>query len=211
MAELVLFHHAQASFGSENYDVLSDLGRAQARGTGEVIRAMGFVPELMLAGGLLYQKQTLKLMGFGAPDKVHPVPKQYDFVDLLAQHFPDRILREVWQDRKTHYSPLCAVILARQGGAYPSVSETWANFAAWVTSVQEMIIRAGAKRVLATGSGGLIAQIVTKTLEALVAKTMALNLQIKNFAISRCRFNTKICYLHELNGLPQFLMRRIIT
>ncbi|HEX5612745.1 MAG TPA: phosphoglycerate mutase family protein, partial [Burkholderiales bacterium] len=41
MAELYLVRHAQASFGTEDYDRLSELGRRQARWLGEYFAERG--------------------------------------------------------------------------------------------------------------------------------------------------------------------------
>ena len=59
MAELYLARHAQASFGAENYDVLSDLGHAQSFALGQAIAAQGVRPDLWVIGDLNRHRETL--------------------------------------------------------------------------------------------------------------------------------------------------------
>ena len=46
MAELYLIRHAQASFGAENYDQLSDLGHQQSQSLGKALADQGVSPDL---------------------------------------------------------------------------------------------------------------------------------------------------------------------
>ena len=43
MAELLVIRHGQASFGQDDYDVLSDLGHQQSRAVGALLREMATV------------------------------------------------------------------------------------------------------------------------------------------------------------------------
>lgn len=53
-----LVRHGQASWGAADYDVLSELGRTQARITGETLARLGVRPDLMAAGRLNRQQDT---------------------------------------------------------------------------------------------------------------------------------------------------------
>ena len=50
MSELLVIRHGQASFGQDNYDVLSDLGHEQARAAGAALREAGWVPDRLVTG-----------------------------------------------------------------------------------------------------------------------------------------------------------------
>ncbi|EED30976.1 phosphoglycerate mutase [gamma proteobacterium NOR5-3] len=58
MASIYLIRHGQASFGAENYDELSPLGRLQATLTGEYLARTGVVFDAAYCGTLERQKDT---------------------------------------------------------------------------------------------------------------------------------------------------------
>ncbi|WOJ96557.1 histidine phosphatase family protein [Congregibacter brevis] len=61
MASIYLIRHGQASFGAENYDELSPLGRLQATLTGEYLARTGVVFDAAYSGSLERQKDTASL------------------------------------------------------------------------------------------------------------------------------------------------------
>lgn len=58
MAEILLIRHGQASFGSDNYDQLSELGYHQARMMGHYFLSQETTFSSLYAGGLQRQQQT---------------------------------------------------------------------------------------------------------------------------------------------------------
>ena len=52
MGVILLVRHGQASFGSDNYDVLSPLGQRQARRLGQALKGRGVQPSLIVSGSL---------------------------------------------------------------------------------------------------------------------------------------------------------------
>ena len=64
---VLLVRHGQASFGADDYDVLSDLGREQAQlAAGEVARR-GLRDPVLVCGSLRRQRDTALLLGLGEP------------------------------------------------------------------------------------------------------------------------------------------------
>ena len=61
MATIYLIRHGQASFGTDDYDRLSELGRCQAEVLGEYLRDCGIVFDAVYSGDLLRQKETARL------------------------------------------------------------------------------------------------------------------------------------------------------
>ena len=59
MGTLYLVRHGQASFGADDYDQLSDLGRRQSVRLGEYFAERGIRFDALLAGTLRRQQQTL--------------------------------------------------------------------------------------------------------------------------------------------------------
>ncbi|UCD69640.1 MAG: histidine phosphatase family protein [Betaproteobacteria bacterium] len=62
MAELFLIRHAQASFGTHNYDRLSDVGLRQAELLGEFLRECGARFDAAYSGELERQRKTAEIV-----------------------------------------------------------------------------------------------------------------------------------------------------
>lgn len=202
MAELLVIRHAQASFGSHDYDRLSDLGRVQSEMAGAALRAAGWVPDRLITGTLDRQRQTLASMGFGAAPEEHPGFDEYDFHDLLAVRFGGNLPEPVRTDRKTHFRALRDTIRDWQAGGLSGARETWAEFAARVAAARDFATGTPARRVLAISSGGPIGQLVASTLGAPPEQMIALNLQVRNTSMTRFIFSAGHLSLHEFNATP---------
>lgn len=61
MATIYLVRHGQASFGAEDYDKLSGLGRRQSQILGEYFRDCGIRLDAAYSGDLLRQRETARL------------------------------------------------------------------------------------------------------------------------------------------------------
>ena len=61
MATIYLIRHGQASFGTDNYDRLSDLGSRQAEVLGEYFRDHGIAFDAVYSGDLQRQRETARL------------------------------------------------------------------------------------------------------------------------------------------------------
>ena len=68
MSVVYLVRHGQASFGTDDYDRLSELGHEQARITGEHLATQGVAPVSIVHGEMLRQRQTAAgvLAGLGS-------------------------------------------------------------------------------------------------------------------------------------------------
>jgi broad specificity phosphatase PhoE len=89
MGVILLIRHGQASFGGNDYDVLSEQGHAQARHTGAVLATRGIEPARVISGSLRRQRDTAEglLAGLGrAGEPVVEDPRwnEYDQFGLLA-------------------------------------------------------------------------------------------------------------------------------
>ena len=63
MSELILIRHGQASFGEDNYDKLSKLGRRQANRLGQHWLAAGLAVDQVFAGPRDRHLDTARLTG----------------------------------------------------------------------------------------------------------------------------------------------------
>jgi len=73
MSVLYLVRHGQASFGTDDYDRLSDLGKEQSRTTGRFLASQGIQPDRIVHGEMLRQRQTAEglLEGMGLSMDAH--------------------------------------------------------------------------------------------------------------------------------------------
>lgn len=204
MAELLVIRHAQASFGNDNYDELSELGHRQSEMAGKALRAAGWRPDRLVTGTLKRQKQTLLSMGFDAVPEEHAGLNEYDFHDLLAVRFGGKVPDAVRHDRKTHFRTLRETILEWQAGGLAGAAESWRTFSDRVRKAREFATDTAARRVLVISSGGPIGELVKASLGAPDAQMIALNLQVKNTSWTRFFFNASTFLLHEFNATPHF-------
>lgn len=207
LAELLIIRHGQASFGSDNYDQLSDLGHRQSQAAGDVLRAAGWVPDRLITGTLTRQIETLSSMGFDAPPELHHGFNEYDFHDLLAVRYGGNVPDPVRSDRKTHFRTLRETIRDWQGGGIVGAKESWADFSRRVADAIRFACDTGAQRVLVISSGGTIGQITASALGAPPPQMMELNLQVKNTSMTKFIFSkrTGAFFLHEFNATPHMM------
>lgn len=66
MGQVLLVRHGQASWGADDYDVLSDLGAEQARAVGVALAKRGVVPDIVVHGSLRRQRATAELLAGAA-------------------------------------------------------------------------------------------------------------------------------------------------
>ncbi|WP_015063237.1 histidine phosphatase family protein [Sulfitobacter guttiformis] len=204
MAELIVIRHGQASFGAENYDVLSDLGRAQSRAAGEWLRRAQWHPDRIVTGTLERQIDTASEMGFDPVPEQHPGLNEYDFGNLLEARFPEGLPELVNADRKVHFRTLRETVFAWQRGEIDNPYESWEQFATRVEAARAFALDTTAKRVLVVSSGGVIGQMVAASLQAPAEHMMNLNLQIKNAAMTRFMFSGSLFSLNEFNSTPHY-------
>jgi len=202
LAELLVIRHAQASFGTDDYDQLSELGHEQSQMVGAALRDAGWVPDRLVTGTLRRQRQTLESMGFDAPPETHAGLNEYDFDDLLRVRFGGTVPDPVKHDRKTHFRTLRETILEWQAGGLDGASESWATFAARVEAARAFATDTDARRVLVISSGGPIGQLVSTSLGAPPSQMIALNLQVKNTSMTRFFFSKTAFFLNEFNTTP---------
>lgn len=202
MAELMVVRHAQASFGADDYDRLSDLGHRQSALLGEYLKAAGRVPDRLIAGTLTRQRETLASMGFDAASESHAGFNEYDFHDLLTVKFSGDVPDMAMSDRKTHFRTLRETVLEWQDGGLEGAKESWMDFEARVAAARAFAADTEARRVLVVSSGGAIGELVRSAMGAPKRQMLELNLQIRNTGVTRFAFSSRGMGLMEFNALP---------
>lgn len=97
MGQLLLVRHGQASWGSEDYDVLSETGWEQSRLLGKALAARGLVPDLVVMGAMRRHRETAEACLEQLPGTVEAEVvagwDEFDHVAMLKAHpapFGDR-------------------------------------------------------------------------------------------------------------------------
>jgi len=100
MPTILLVRHAQASFGSADYDILSALGERQARALGTELRRRGTSADVLRCGTLRRQRDTVVALG-GRDPVIDPGLDEYDSDDILSAHTSSRLRQDSGQPPPT--------------------------------------------------------------------------------------------------------------
>lgn len=209
MAEIFWVRHGQASFGSTNYDQLSELGFQQARWLGQYFAERGVLFDQAYTGTQVRHGQTLEgiLDGLGAllPPTVFAGLNEYDFRGLLrcgANQFPEVALA-LKGDTRAFYRALKQVLQSwAQGSLQGPLPETYHEFFSRVQSAYQHIAEHSQGKVLVVSSGGPIGLMAALALNAPFETAIELNLQIKNSSVSQCFSHQQGVRLHSFNTIP---------
>jgi broad specificity phosphatase PhoE len=162
MGQILVVRHGQASFGADDYDVLSKTGEEQARVVGRSLAHLD--PDLVVHGSLVRQRRTAELAseaaGWGAPLRED---RRWNELDSLAQFAaasgsPDGLTGDefqAWYD---------AAMARWTGGEHDAdYTESYVAFRDRADAALMEVASAGT--VVAVSSGGPIAAIVTVLLD----------------------------------------------
>lgn len=89
MPAIAILRHGQASFGTDDYDRLSDLGRVQAQVAGQELVRRGLRSPVLVSGSLLRQRDTAAIAGRelgAASDRVDPRFDEFDAHAAVDAH-----------------------------------------------------------------------------------------------------------------------------
>ena len=171
MGQLYLVRHGQASFGADDYDVLSERGAAQSRRLGEWLAERGVVADAVLHGGLSRQRDTARHLagsaGWDAPLEADPDWDELDFLTVVGtlpgvstEGLDNRGFHRVFQEATARWT---------SGSHDGDYEETWGQFR---TRVEGAFARAceraagSGATVVAVSSGGVVAALVARLLLA---------------------------------------------
>jgi broad specificity phosphatase PhoE len=210
LAELFLVRHAQASFGTDDYDRLSELGHTQSRWLGEHFAALGLTFDRTLTGTLRRHRETLAGMregGLQAPDaEMHDGLDEYLSEELLASWIALTGAQPPAQgaDRREHFRMLREALSAWVDGTLPAPRHR--SFVQFVQGAQAALDQArsdrAARRVLVVSSGGPIATLISSVLGSNLGAMVNLNLQMRNTGLSEFRFNDRVIHCVSFNNIP---------
>ncbi|WP_317932270.1 histidine phosphatase family protein [Halioxenophilus sp. WMMB6] len=206
MAEITLVRHGQASFGADNYDQLSALGRQQSRWLGEHLQALDYRFDQVVVGSLERHRDTANEIApaLAGQHEIQSGLNEYYFRNLLAalqQQYP----RE-WTDtgipKKDYYHNIRRALGYWITGEIESDGfDSWEQFCSRIREAWQTILSSPAKRILVVSSAGPISVILGETLQLKPEQMLALTLQIKNTSVCKILFNRSESNLDSFNDI----------
>lgn len=214
MGAIYLIRHGQASFGTGNYDQLSETGHQQARVLGDSLRIR--VPEhaLALCGGMQRHRQTaqncLTAMHKAATWEDDAGWAEYDHEAVI------NALRPAWADKQVMRDELARTPNPRRafqevfeqamqrwgsGNHDTEYPETWTGFRSRVElSLTQLRQRLGkSQTALVFTSGGPITAVVQHLLQLSDERAFRLNWTLANCGITKLIYSDRGLYLGSVN------------
>lgn len=208
MAEIYLVRHGQASFNSDNYDRLSDMGWQQSEYLGQYFAERNITFDQIFTGSQLRHSQTAEgiLDGRATRYNVHSGLNEYDFDALykayMAQH-PDEAGAAKGGNRRIFYQRLkLALKLWSEDRLTGDLPESWSDFKGRVGDALAHIRDNSDGRSLVVSSGGAISMAIGHILDLDPEKIIDLNLQIKNASFSHIYLGRGSMQLSSFNNIP---------
>ncbi|HBO3620287.1 histidine phosphatase family protein [Pseudomonas aeruginosa] len=220
MGSIYLIRHGQASFGADDYDVLSPTGIRQAEILGDHLLNLGVRFDRVLSGGLRRQQHTaraalerLESSGLATPElEVDPAFNEFEADAVIRAHLPDllekqpealHILRHAAEHR-AEFQRLFSTIIARwvSGNHEKDGLESWQEFLDKVhDGLRRLLVQASGKdRVAVFTSGGTITALLQLIVGVPPLKAFELNWQIVNTSLTRLKFRGEEVSLASFNS-----------
>ena len=208
MGTLYLVRHGQASFGAENYDQLSELGRRQSARLGEYFREQGLVFEAVLTGTLRRQVQTWEGLSGGLGWEAEPLAwpglNEYDstaVIEAINAQLPAHPTTP--EGYRQHFRLLRDGLRQWMAGVVsPKGMPSYEEFVQGVVAALDHVLTRHTGNVLMVSSGGPIATAVGHVLGTSPETTIELNLRVRNTAVTELIFNPKRHTLVSFNTMP---------
>lgn len=208
MGTLTFVRHGQASFGSADYDRLSETGRRQCEALGRYWAERGRRFDAVVTGTLKRHAQSLEAIAAALPGlpaaRADAALNEYDAEAIVRAVAGGRtVLTTPDGDRREHFRLLREGLDKWMRGEIevPGLAD-WARFSGGVAAVLEALRASGAADVLVVSSGGPIATAIAHVLGAPPSAVVALNLQMRNSALSEVTFSPSRHWLVSYNTLP---------
>ena len=208
MGTLYLVRHGQASFGADDYDNLSALGRQQSVRLGEYWRNRGMTFDAVLVGTLKRHAQTLDGLLEGLGTAARPIQwpglNEYDSAAVIATIHPEPLEKPDTPELYRHHFRLLRDALTQwmNGVTSPKGMPSYVDFQKGVTSALDHVRTQCDGNVLLVSSGGPISTAVGHVLGTTPETTIELNLRIRNASITEFAFTPKRHMLVTYNTLP---------
>lgn len=216
MSAIYLIRHGQASFGSANYDQLSDLGREQAARVGLALRERVPAPDLVVCGGLQRHRQTaqacLEAMGLAPGWTEDRGFDEYDHIEIVNRYLsPPEVMARLKKaaDRGQAFEKLFVEALERWQDArhHAEYAENWPIFRDRCLRALDRVadaIAGGGRNALVFTSGGVISTLAMDLLEFPLERYGALNWRLANAGVTKLVIGRDQRFLSTLNEHGHF-------
>ncbi len=220
MGSIYLIRHGQASFGADDYDVLSPLGVRQSEALGRHLGTLGLRLDRCLSGDLQRQQDTARAT-LGQLDAAGLTPPPLELDAAFNEFDADAVIRallpallqeephalEVMRNPVAHrgeFQRLFALLIQRWVSgehAHPG-AESWNDFVARVEAGLSRLLAQADKHhnVAVFTSGGTITALLRLITGVPADKAFELNWQIINTSLSRLKFRGSEVTLASFNS-----------
>jgi len=208
MSTLYMIRHGQASFGSDNYDMLSDMGNEQSRVLAEHLIKLGINFNSIFTGEMERHKGTMMQMIPFYNSKNMALPEnsimadfnEYDSMGVVAEIFPEMLeedpsykedMERMVGDKKSFQRVFEQAMYRWVDGNYKSRKVAiWNDFVARVYGGLDKIMNTygKGKNIAVFTSGGPISVSVKRALNLSDRDTMRISWQIVNASVTRFKF-----------------------
>lgn len=220
MGSIYLIRHGQASFGADDYDVLSPIGIRQAEVVGAHLAQLGTRLDRSLSGDLRRQQHTantaleqLRAAAIDAPAlEIDSAFNEFDADAVIRALLPGllpeepealHILRNAAQNR-AEFQRLFALLIGRwiSGEHDQPGLQSWQEFVEQVRGgLNRLLEQADSKQSIAVfTSGGTITALLHLITGIPAAQAFELNWQIVNTSLSCLKFRGKQVSLASFNS-----------
>ncbi len=216
-----MIRHGQASFGAENYDSLSDLGRQQAKILGKSLARHDRVFNAIYQGTLRRQTQTARKVITCMNTKEYHTPQvitlkalnEYDALAVWNSHLTEvikenpimqRDLDNIETDPKAFQRLFEQVTNRWISGEHDRDSAPrWKDFKTRVTKGLRTILdkHGPGSEIAVVTSAGTISVVIQHALGLTDKKTLELSWQILNSSVTRFRYNGDRITLSGFNDI----------
>jgi broad specificity phosphatase PhoE len=221
MSMIYMIRHGQASFGKEDYDQLSPLGKRQARILAQHFLDTGFHPDAVYSGTMARQTGTAQevLAAYGVARRNVPQLEmlngfnEYNTAAIITALFPGMVkdnpslnddLPRMYVSKDSFKRVFEGAMLRWVTGEFDtSEFETWEALKARVAeSLRLMMKNHGKGKTIAVfTSGGAIAASLAQVLGISGERAMRLNWQLLNSSVSRFMYNEDRITLAGFNSI----------
>lgn len=209
MSIVYLVRHAQASFGAEDYDALSELGFRQARWLGEYFAARGLRFARMMSGTMVRQQATanaiLEAMGDAdAALELHEGLNEYPGEALYTAHTGFAPRAHQLADAREYWRTFRLAMRAWSEERLVDVPESWLDFGVRVRGALAEAVRDTEREdaVLVVSSGGAIGRTLADLTGAPASAAIELNLQCRNTGFTELISGGGTLRLLSFNNVP---------
>ncbi len=209
MTTLYIVRHGQASFGSENYDKLSELGKTQSSYLGQHFAERELTFDKLITGTLTRHRETAQgirktLGSLPQPEELEAL-NEFDFMAVVNRYLAmnPQAKPSHQATAKDYYRILKQAMLAWSGGelTLANEQESWSQFESRAARALARISESGPQRVLVVTSGGVIAMLLKHVLGYPAQSVVKMNLQIRNASVTECIVTKSGHYLSSFNNI----------